>query len=239
MLKSALLAGVFLTSRQIQQVNSALGILPPSVGSGKNGNLLKRDHATALVKKVFEDLGEAEQERLISLLAPEITKEKTDDDKLLEAVSCLESSELEHFKTLVTDCMRELDEAHQEHLEKMKPSEKQKRKAEDDEEKQKSKRKKGEPTGSSTDKKRPDDEPQEEEVNPDLQKALKPAPRIEDGPLPARPRAQPVDPQPKAKGKPRKATPDCLKELLPTIDALYIAWMPDNRMVQADFQGQG
>ena len=88
-------------------------------------------------------------------------------------------------------------------------------------------------------KKRPDDEPQEEEVNPDLQKALKPAPRIEDGPLPARPRAQPVDPQPKAKGKPRKATPDCLKELLPNIDALYIAWMPDNRMVQADFQGQG
>ena len=234
LVKSAILAGHPLTSQQVQQVNSALGILPPSVGSGANGNLLKKDHAAALVKKVCEDLDEAEQQRLISLLAPESSKKKKDDEKLIEAVSCLEPSELEHFKSLVTECMQELEEARQQEMDNMKPSEKHKRKAEDDSDKHE---KKKEQPGSSTDKnddKETDDEPQQ--VNPDLQRAMRPAP---DGPLPAQQRAQPVDPKPKAKGKSRKATPDCLKELLPDIDALYLAWMPDNRMVQVDFQGQG
>jgi hypothetical protein len=242
LVKSAVMAGQPLTSPQIQQVNAALGILPPSVGSGANGNLLKKDHAAALVKKVCEDLDEAEQQRLISLLAPETSKKKTDDDKLVEVVSFLDPAELEHFKTLVTDCMQELEQARQEEMEKMKPSERKKRKAEDGKDNnEKKKDQKKEQPGSSTDKnvdKKPDDEPHE--VNPDLQKAMKPAARIEgDGPRPAQHRAQPVDPQPKARGKTRKTTPDCLKDLLPNIDALYIAWMPDNRMVQADFQGQG
>ena len=235
LVRSCILAGHDLTVPQVQSLNSSLGILPPSVGSGNGGGLVKRDHVGALVKSLFKDLGEDEIQKLINGIAGEASTKPKDQQTmdLMQAVSCLDTTEIDHFKDIVTDCCQELGEKHRVEIAKAKPSVKRKKDAEAAAK---------EPEKKKTKTARPSVEKPEKAKEPDmdLEKAMKVPRRLpDDGILPAQERRQPAEPvvRPAVAGRTRKSTPDCLKNLLPNIENLYITWAPDNRMVQVDFQG--
>ena len=192
------------------------------------GAVLKKDLVTALIQHVCKHLTDEEQQQLIDKLSPATKPSeegKNTPSELIQAVSCLDPKEQDQFKELVNSCVQELELQHQKAMARLKPS-----------------ARKAAAMQSETNEQKPAceepcDTPKQEDdkLKQDLDTAMESA-AAQDPPL-AHHREQPLDRQPRAKGRSRRATPQCLKDLLPNIDSLYLAWMPENRMVQVDFQG--
>lgn len=75
LLMSAILAGKDFTVPQLKSILSGIGVLPPSTGSGKNNNVLKKDLVTAVVQAVCKDLPRDEQEKIIERIAGETKRD--------------------------------------------------------------------------------------------------------------------------------------------------------------------
>ena len=226
LLMSAILAGKDFTVPQLKSILSGIGVLPPSTGSGKNNNVLKKDLVTAVVQAVCKDLPRDEQEKIIERIAGETKKGPSAPLELIEAVSHLDAQEQGEFDQLVQGCIQELEDRQNKALSKLKKSAQSKAEAEaEDNEKQTPKKEeKNAPEG--------DNVPSEPFAGP-AQGSFLQAVELK----PAQDRAGPAQKKTREPGKKRRATPECLKNLLPDIPALYLAWMPENRMVQVDFQG--
>ena len=223
---SAILAGKDFTVPQLKSILSGIGVLPPSTGSGKNNNVLKKDLVRAVVQAVCKDLPRDEQEKIIERIAGETKKGPSAPLELIEAVSHLDAQEQGEFDQLVQGCIQELEDRQNKALSKLKKSAQSKAEAEaEDNEKQTPKKEeKNAPEG--------DNVPSEPVAGP-AQGSFLQAVELK----PAQDRAGPAQQKTREPGKKRRATPECFKNLLPDIPALYLAWMPENRMVQVDFQG--
>ena len=78
-LTAAILASTFFTVSQVNAIMSALGILRPSVGSGKNGGVIKVDLVTALVNQVLkgrEDVSVEKRKEIIAAMSGDGSKKK-------------------------------------------------------------------------------------------------------------------------------------------------------------------
>ena len=237
-LTASLLAGHFFVLSEITQIMSALGILRPSSGSGKNGAVLKKDLVTALVKHVLrgrDDVTDEKLKEIIDKISGE-SKRKTNEEttpELIQAVSCLDPQDQADFEPLVKSCIDELEEEHKLEMAKLKPADKEKKMTDDndkpdkgaDDEVPKDKAPKDKPEDSKKQKTLDADK-----LKPSLEKAM-------ETPLPAHLRKAPEAKQPRAPQKGRRPTPDVLKRLLPEIELMYLTWSPENRMVSVDFQG--
>lgn len=76
---AAILASTFFTVSQVNAIMSALGILRPSVGSGKNGGVIKVDLVTALVNQVLkgrEDVSVEKRKEIIAAMSGDGSKKK-------------------------------------------------------------------------------------------------------------------------------------------------------------------
>ena len=67
-LTASLLAGYLFTQSEITQIMSAVGILRPSAGSGKNGSVLKKDLVRALVKHILRDRNDLTDEQIQEII---------------------------------------------------------------------------------------------------------------------------------------------------------------------------
>lgn len=214
-MKSALKMGASLTVPQIKSTITALGHLPPSRGSGKNQSVLKKDLLDCLVSIVFQGLSKEERDKLVaSLLHVEVKADVGEPMDLIEAVSYLDASEQDQFRNLVTECVDKLQKSHEEDVEAFKEDVK---KSKDTKDSAHEKPEQAEEPSSSSGLKRPLHEAME----------IKPA----------QDREVVIGRQREA-GKSRKPTPQTMKDLLPDVPQLYLAWLPENRLVQAQFQGR-
>ena len=227
-MRSALLNGVNLTMVQMRCILSSLGVLPPSVGSGKNQAVLKKDVAETLVRAVFKDLTDEERKRIVEgLTGPAKTDDESAPLDLIEAVSYLDPSDQVEFEEVVTHCVQKIQKKHDVAVAKLaarikaEKSKAEESKAEESkaEDEAQTKEPKGKGKGA----------PQKDQPMASVSVALKPAREVDrkDEIKVGRP------------GKSRVPTPDVLKSMLPPISGLYLAWMPEKRMVQVQFEGKG
>ena len=212
---------------------TAVGVLRPSAGSGKNGSVLKKDLVTALVKHVLRDRDDVTDEKLqeiIDKISGDSKRKKNEaaTPELMQAVSCLDPQEQAEFEPLVKSCIQELEEEHKVEMAKLKPADKEKNQTVDNDKPEK-----------GADEVPKDNAPKDKpEVSKEHETALKPSlEKAMETPLPAHLRKAPESKQSRAQQKGRKPTPDVLKRLLPDIELMYLSWSPESRMVSVDFQG--
>lgn len=233
-LKAALCLGTTVFNVvQFKSMLTSWGLLRPSVGSGKNNAVIKKDVVTVLAHHLFKNDGLSE-ERIAEIIAVQCgqrtCRNVEEASDLIHAVSCLDPSLQEEFAPLVKDCVNQLEIQHQEELARLKPTDKKAGQEKKSEEK-KHETKKPE---------QPDDEKEQSEDVPmkEAEAPLKPSLDVAMEELPPRQvRQEPESRRPREKGRQRLATPQILKDLLPDIESLYLNWMPENRMARADFQG--
>ena len=224
LLKAAILAGKWFNANEVRSLLNALGVV--------KGAVLKKDLVSALVDEVCPDLDMEARQKIIDSMSGNVPEREVDNPAdLLKAVSCLDAKDQDLFDPLVKECVKELETRHNEEvkLSKEKAAAKLKKDlAATDQE-----------TAKSAKNKEPhDDDDDDLKSAQPLEKALKKSDPAQEPPL-ARERA-PVSEERAARplGRARKATPGCLRKLLPAeIDSLYLAWMPENRLVMVDFKG--
>eukprot|EP00435_Cladocopium_sp_Y103_P047920 s1957_g14.t1 len=112
-LRGALRDGVFLTIQQLRSICVSLKVVLPGKkqGSGKNGNVVKKDIALCLLKHVFPDLAENEGE-LTKLLKPLMGWNSTTTNvELLSAISELDVDNQDAFAHVRKEAMNQFEEA--------------------------------------------------------------------------------------------------------------------------------
>lgn len=90
-----------------------MGIPLPRKGSGKNGNVIKRDVAKALVMGVFPDLSEEEVDKMVNNICGDISERQSPipeatPKETLKLISAMDPQEKESFKELIRESMDKL-----------------------------------------------------------------------------------------------------------------------------------
>ena len=234
LLRAALRAKQWFNVDQIRLMLSSVGILPKSVGTKK------REFVEALVNSVCSDLSDDEKTKIIAALAGEEETRHNDPLELIKAVSCLDPKEQDAFEGIIDQCVRELELQHAEEVAKLKPEKDDLRKEKmfDQEQKDKAEKKKA---AEESVKFETTSETKAGSENKDKKASLKHSmgPATEEAPLAKVRAGVHGERKPRALGKSRTSTPQCLKDLMPPIESVYLSWMPENRMIMVDFQGGG
>ena len=234
LLRAALRAKQWFNVGQIRLMLSSVGILPKSVGTKK------REFVEALVNSVCSDLSDDEKTKIIAALAGEEETRHNDPLELIKAVSCLDPKEQDAFEGIIDQCVRELELQHAEEVAKLKPEKDDLRKEKmfDQEQKDKAEKKKA---AEESVKFETTSETKAGSENKDKKASLKHSmgPATEEVPLAKVRAGVHGERKPRALGKSRTSTPQCLKDLMPPIESVYLSWMPENRMIMVDFQGGG
>ena len=90
-----------------------LGIILPRRGTGKSGNVIKRDVGKALVTGVFPDLSEEEVNKMVDAICGEISERdspipETTTQETLKLISAIDPQEKESFKELIMESLDKL-----------------------------------------------------------------------------------------------------------------------------------
>ena len=112
-LRGALRDGIFLTVQQLRSICGSLKVALPGrkQGSGKNGNVVKKDIALCLLKHVFPDLSENEGE-LLKMLKPLMGWNSTPTNvEILSAISELDVDNQDAFKHVQKEALNQFEEA--------------------------------------------------------------------------------------------------------------------------------
>ena len=109
-----------------------LGIILPRRGTGKSGNVIKRDVGKALVTGVFPDLSEEEVNKMVDAICGEISERdspipETTTQETLKLISAIDPQEKESFKELIMESLDKLaaDEKNERNASSWKPGLKQ------------------------------------------------------------------------------------------------------------------
>lgn len=113
MLRGALQEGVFLTAQQLKHICSSLKIVLPGrkQGSGKNGNVIKKDIALCLLRHVFPDKLEDQDEMTRMLKAIMGWNAIPANVDLLSAMSALDLENQDAFESVRKEALHQFEEA--------------------------------------------------------------------------------------------------------------------------------
>ena len=101
--------GIQLTVDEMKMICRALGIQPKSPGSGKNGNVVKIDWASALIHHFFPQASEEKRAELLKRIC-RAPKAGSTNVEMLEHVAQLDPENQQAFKKQIKDAMESLED---------------------------------------------------------------------------------------------------------------------------------